>query len=160
MSVKEKHKAVECLHTRGKATPRPGSERSLGNNQESLMQRDLEQNGGLNLLKPASLLIQTQHWSNFSPKIRFFSPSGIDDCFPVVLALTGLDSIIFKRECAAIKENQYCSNSRRQAGDARRRHSLGPRQRPLSVKHGLMSSAKPGSGGSRVRINIDLCATQ
>lgn len=41
-----------------------------------------------------------------------FLLSGTDDNFPVVLTQTGLDSVIFKRDCVANKENQYCSSSR------------------------------------------------
>ena len=38
--------------------------------------------------------------------------SGTDDYFPVMLTQTGLDSVIFKTECVANKENQYCSSCR------------------------------------------------
>lgn len=42
----------------------------------------------------------------------FILPSGTDDCFPVMLTPTGLDSVIFKKDCVASEENQYCSNFR------------------------------------------------
>lgn len=43
---------------------------------------------------------------------NFILLSGTDDYFPVMLTQTGLDSVIFKRECVANKENQYCSSCR------------------------------------------------
>lgn len=43
---------------------------------------------------------------------NFILLSGTDDYVPVMLTQTGLDSVIFKRECVANKENQYCSSCR------------------------------------------------
>lgn len=43
---------------------------------------------------------------------NFILLSGTDDYVPLMLTQTGLDSAIFKRECVANKENQYCSSCR------------------------------------------------
>lgn len=82
--------------------------RPAANSRSHRRWQDLYRNGGLHLslkLRTCSEKTEIERWKSLFGPDFILSP-GTDDYIPVMLTQTGLDSVIFKRDCTANKQHK------------------------------------------------------